>query len=776
MYLTYILHCFKYRKVSLLIVILSLGASFAFINSAWTIKQTLSSGKPVGVGHQGDIYSLYAYMSALDLNFLLSPSQIMSLQNQLGKQGDIIAFSGSHLRHQNLTIKQQSITAVVDIVSDNYFSALKISLGGSILNNNRFSSEQAMCVISKKFAEQYQLSVNQSINIQNKNYVIAAISERFSGLNDNQTEIWLPWQDSSQFYPPYKEKTLLTQSLNYWAVILQNDASTNQFSQAVTQLSQRVDLLNYDITPPVDTFQFQAGLSYDQGALITAKKNATVYFSIALIILVIAILNIANWLALTQAQLTSNNQLFLIYGIKKWHYFNLQLGFLAVPIALSSLLAIPFNTLYLQYLLNEGAISQLLKAGAEFNIDLNLPILFLTILASVITTLIYTQLAQRLSAVNYNTRSLYGKKSSPFALFYISITLTITVTTVCILFTSHVLQSDLPKLSLLTKEKIANLTAYTPTTHTKDQALILNERELLLQQQFFASEFGFVTYAPYFSQLKEEILTGESIEQINLKTPINKVTQNGLKLLDADLIEGTLVLTSDNQIIINEAVMRFLKSQGRSNIIGSQLYNYFGDPLQIVGIVENIAYIIGSSEQQMMVYAKDPTPTSAILLSKSQQKVTLNQTEFAAIYPVPISLTKQKQLKELPIIARVKLCLIAAILGLVISFMTIYTIATLNQQRFQQTLAIYFALGAKPIQSFIYSHRILISVSLMAITLGLILFKFASKLVPFLTAGVAFGPLQYLYTFILLSIFIAILFFISFYKNLKKNSFSLFSQ
>jgi len=686
-----------WRTLSIAIISLSIG--IALIASSSSVYKALSNNKAAGVTHQGNIASLFANISAFDINFPISPMQLYNLSQEVSHRATIVATQGA--KAQPIVIHDEEFSPIAEVVSSNYFEALGITLSNN--SYQHFESDNPSVVLRHDFADKHQLNLGDSIEIRGINFQIVALSHTFSGIFDNQSELWIPWQHANHL-GSFPVSTLLEQGPGYWAIVLQQEGCNDGcFSQSLIDIKQRQDLLSLKLMPPVDSFVTLPGISFDKNRQQDAHSNATIYIILATLVFTIAVLNMISCQVQLQTQSINNKKLFLALGITRIDYYRLVAMLIGLPISIAVILGFLISTIYSRILLNDDNIAILFTQNYQFSQTNNLLIAFIAgCFTALCTWLAISRLHYKHNVV-YHSNDLYSQPKTSLTLLYFFGFLSVFVGTISLLITAHTIGYNIPTINNLNNQTLNGLSVYTlnedkfqHNPNDLSQSILLAHPEL--------NTSALMKYVPRLNSIIDERLYAVAYGNEFVSLGINQVSHGVFETLDIKLLQGELLNKNDSQtLVVSKNTAEKLKILlGVSNILNQTVFDDIGYSWKIIGVVDDIHYNSDPNVTQLMAYKSSKSTFDSPLLvlsntlDSTQRHILLNET-FASIlvtYTFSADLkTLQTQVRNATY-QRLILGLIACVSGLIIALFTLVIIGQLNMREKRKSIAIYSALGA----------------------------------------------------------------------------------
>lgn len=743
---------------------MSLVLAFALsaVTASTFVLYALKNNAPQGTHFKGYSYTLFSEISLFNINFIFSPKQILSIQEQLKGKADVIATSTP--KTVMATFRQNNISATVEAVSGNYFNALQIKVQSP---NKLADKNTAFAAISKQYAQQHNISIGDTFIIREQVFVVGYILEHFKGLYHSEVDIWLPWHFSGKVISTlHKGDLLLDQHWNYWVSIIGHTKTSKKTMQdLMAQVISRKDLLVLTSTPPVDKMSFIEGISYDKNLANTAQTSAYNYLFISLLLFLIALLCVITYAMFITSKLTKNLQLFLTLGINKIQFRLVYLTLTLTPFLFSLIIANGLNLYLTDLITADPAIKELL-ANTRFSIKVQLTIICVCIwIFSLLISSCLSHLVTLNSRIKYSTNTIYNiPKFSSWPLITIK-SVAIATTSICIIFTSLVIQYSAPILNTLKQPNLEQLQVFSGLTKNAG-ATPLSEITSTLAHQLPHTSFGFITYPPFVQSLKHESYFEKPFDNKPFTIAHNKLSDTSFDLLGLKVVAGNLRLLSSNpqNIAIDSKASSALGFVSAEQALDKVIYDKLGTPLKVVAVVSNLAYEADPERLVGMIYqsARQQIEAPYLLVKKPIDIALIEQLNFGALAAFTLSyqhkadlLLKQQEVLA-PLTSRLLLCFMISLVGFVAAITNIFFIAHLLLTKKRKTLAIYRTLGAPFMMGLtVYAKSILCcAIASSAIAITLFQNSLLSK-VPFNLPDGALG-VSYIFAVTLLIAFISI--------------------
>ena len=727
--LIYLFRIIKKRVFSFLFSTIALAVAIASLIACLNIYTTLIEGKPVGTHYQGREVSLFSFSDSYNMSFTLHPRTLINLQKELGKAGNIIAASAG--RYKEVVFDDKTLKSVIDTVSDNFFDVLKIEfMQGSAYE---FSSKtQATCILSEKYLQRLKLTTPPaSISVANKTYKVIAVTKKFQGLLDGETEVWIPWQHGHNIlFPNLEDKGLLRQASLYHSVIISNGAISDQdFDTAIENLKKRTDLL----FPPFNAYKTIKGISWSEEEHGNAIQSTHLYLYVSLLVFIVALLNLSSWVNLVRMAKLSNEITFLKLGISFKHYVFFIALLMLIPISFAFVLAYPLYQLYLSLLKQEPAIGDLFLNGTTFDSPDMMIMVFILFLVSVFVVICINWLIAKASSVGFFNNKTNSTNNRVFFIFRIVLFFASILTTMSLFFALFTSSYGLKAISMFKSNDKPIFFSYIHSSKER-----LNEHSLLSffnslkQENTELRDSGLIQYFPLNSIVKPDSFSFQEYTNPELSVVINPVTSNAMSILDITLKNGSSFDHSNNkQILVDENTAKeIMRLTGKKNIVGTTLYDSISDPYKIIGIVSNINYSNSPSSQVLVAYSSfDYSAKGAMAVLQGDMQInnlkeSINQLQKQFGFKES-NIGSYKDIikkKRDPYISRLALSLSGSLVAIIISTLMLFSITNIDLKNKKQSLAIRACLGLSPYKLWWKANVQSLSIVVFGFLVGFVIF------------------------------------------------------
>ncbi len=773
----YLYRLFSRRLIGFFISVTALSISIAGLIACLVILENLENGRPKGVNYQGKFISIFSYISSKNLTWYLTPQKILSLQEELDDQTQIIAVNEGD-NFETVNINEKTLISSISFVSDNFFDVLKIKIN----EGNRqdfYKTVETVCLVSKSFIKNNNLSsAPTSLLIDNKQYKIIGVVPEYKGLfpeSFSDVDIWIPWQHAHH---------ILSRKINnknpfgggeYWAILTSTNINLDSLESNLSQLESRTDLLK----PPEDSFKSIKGLVNQVNLRSDAEESTMLYLYISLVMFIIAVINLSTWVALTRLSKINNERIFLKLGIGRYRFFSLNILAVIAPIIFAFILAIPLYKGYLYLILQETTLEKLFTEESLFHVLIPWKEIMFMILVTVLVIYILTMIIAKLSNVAYNKHSLSSDNKTGYV-FHSLFFITVTLTTVSLIFSIFIMQYALLTKNKFSNQNFNNVYSIIPffenfLDNKKKVNLIIDSLQNNIEN---ITKIGISSKVPY-SDNQTQNFSLNKYEPTDIKILVNKVDKVALSILGVNMIVGENIVVGRNQLIVDTKTESKLKKLTHlDSILNLTLYDMAQEEYQIVGISSFLNYSSDPTVDINIGYTsfKDQDPVRIILLKGNidfENLINMTEklrTEYSLKLFVVNSLEERKTSLSIPLYSRIILCLTAAVMSVIISMLTIVSIISINVSEKNKALAIYSSLGLTPFKLWLYSYKVTLIVTVLGFGVGTFLYWKINQM-PFMliiSRGSSFNTSIFVASIILMILALAsmtIVFFRLFYKH-----------
>jgi hypothetical protein len=708
-----LLRCLRRRPVSLLLTVLGLAVAFATTLSTLGLYSVLREGHPRGTDFPGDPVSIFMHASAMNFDFFLGPAQITAFQRDLGDSGQVLGAAGSRL--VTIEIAGSPREAAVDVVSPNFFKALGVSFTEGDAAGWADPGAPPTCVVSERFLASIGSGARpHSIHVAGRQLRVAGVAREFSGLWDHETDIWVDWRlGYDLLFPTLRDTGIESQPWFYWTLAIPSAGEQAAFNAKLQRALSRRELTQ----PPFDGFRSLPGITNQVDLRRTAGSSASLYLVLCLIMLIVAATNLAAWSALTRAGRINGEWTLLRLGISRTTHALFGLGFVALPVLFGAFLALPLERLFSALLRRDPAIAALLAWSPEYANRYPWAAWSATVLTVATFGWVLGMIVARVSGLRFGASTLRSAAGAVERLFRPMAVLVSALAAVALLFGILECASALRAWRTFSLDDAQTVwlvgvrgdngnTGRVPLDRTLREGVMRGVHARFPQTQ----ESGFIKIRPLSAA--PHTLSGFSLEpggEPILSVLLNEVDSGALPALGVTLRSGRHLDPNPNShelVVDSKAAAELARVARLDTVLGLQLHDSVGMPWRVVGVVDPVAYGSDLSTAPPVAYQtiNGVPPVLSLVL---RGPYTSNQVEQFAKgvvrldggevrFEAPVNLAHAADRAQAQFRSRALLSVIAAIITISISSLTILSLVTLVVRRRRRTLAIRLSLGEAP--------------------------------------------------------------------------------
>ena len=705
--LTFLLRSLLGRAPSLALTVLGLAVAFAATLAALNLHAVLRDGHPQGTNFVGEPLSIFSHITARNFDLFLFPPQILAFQEEIGDSGAVTASSGA--RAVDVEIAGTTHEVAVDVVAPNFFTSLGVVIKGA--DARLFGEERTApsCVVSERFLARMGLQVApEMLQIAGRPLRVIGVARGFNGLWDHETDVWVDWRLGHDLLSP--NTTVKGIDGFYWTLAIPAHEKAATFSGRLQRALARHDL----VEPPFDSFRAVPGITSQADMRRAADTSSWLYLLLCVIMLTVATVNLAAWSALLRAGKIESEWTFLQLGITRRAHALLGLGFVVLPVLAGAVLALPLERLLSALLHQDSAIYSLLAWSPEYKHTYPWGTWLAIVLAVTVSGWVLGLAVARLAGMHFGAVSLHAVGGKVERLFRPMATLVTMLAAIALLFgtlqTANALrvwqalaQKDAGQVWMLFIKPDSNATL----DRTRREAVARDVRAQLPHVQ----TLGFVKIRPLSSA--KEGLSAYSLEPNGppvLKLLLNEADADGMQVLGANLRSGRHADTSLSamEIMLDaQAARKLIDVTGKRSVLGISLYDELSMPWRVVGIVDRIPYGPDPDKEAPVAYVTlgDSPLIMNLILRGTSTVEQINQLAATGVrvndgqvrFGEPANLAEKSNEALAQFRSRALLGLIAAIITIAISVLTILSIVTLEVRRRRRLLAVRSSLGERPL-------------------------------------------------------------------------------
>lgn len=703
--LTFLLRSLLARAPSLALTILGLTIAFAATLASLNLQSALQSGHPQGTRFSGTPVSIFSHITPRNMDVFMFPRQILSLQEELGDSGTIVASSGA----RSVTVEAGGIAKdmAVDIAAPGFFSALGVTLQGG--DAHQFGDERTdpACVLSEQFMARMGLqSLPDTIQIAGRSLRVIGTARGFNGLWDHETDVWVDWRLGHELITPTSKVTGLDGF--YWVMALPAHGQDAAFHAKLQRALARRELLE----PPFDSFRVVPGITNQADARHAADTSSWLYLVLCAVMLTVASINLAAWSALMRAGKIESEWTLLRLGIPRRTHALFGMGFVVFPVIIGALLALPLERLFSALLKQDASVYALLAQSADYERHYPWGSWLTIVLAVIAIGWLLGAAVTHLAGLRFSAptlRSTAGKVERLFRPMAVLVTL---LAAVALLFGTLQSANAMRVWKALAHQDVEQTWALfiQPSAgaldHTRREAIERSVRARLPRTQ----TLGFVKIRPLSSA--KTTLSTYSLEAGGppaLKLLLNEADAAGMQTLGANLRSGHAFdsnLNAMEMVLDAQAAQTLAQVSGKRSVLDMNLYDELSMPWRIVGIADRIAYGPEPDKEAPVAYVslgESPLIANLVLRGPGTQ-MQMNDLADAGVraegglieFGNPVSLADMADKALAQYKSRALLGLLAAVITIAIAALTILSITTLEVRRRRRLLAVRASLGEHP--------------------------------------------------------------------------------
>jgi len=697
------------RWPSFLVTTLGLGLAFGCALACLSVVQVLRGGHPVGSHFDGDPVTIYQHVLSMGYDLFLSPAQIAQVQQELGDSGTVTGSSGGAF--ESAELNGEPMAVAVDVVLPNHFSVLGIHLIGA--DPERWGQGDETVIVSQRFLARLGLTTPpKSIRIAGQDFPIAGVADAFPGLWNHEIEVWVDWRQGQRLlFPTSVNRGVNQQPPLYWALAIPAEGKSAEFAARLQRALARTDIAER----PFDKLRAVSGITNQSELRQAADTSTSLYLLSCGLMLLVGAFNLASWSALTRVSRLDAEWTMLRLGIPRLAYFRIGLWFVLIPAVVGAILAVPFHWLFAWLLASDPAIASLLEASSEYQRSYPwfawVAVFALTcVLGHGLGSLVSTVAGLRYGAVSL--RSDQAAVRQVFRGVVIVVSMASAIAMVFAAFASlggYRLLRDMayPDASQVWMLGLRSGNAATRFDWNAENMDRLVEEVRVRMPELAA--VGFLQVRPFSSAKPgSTVLSLEPFGAPDLSVMLNEATYEALPALGLPVVRGKGFSQHGGEaaeiVLDTAAADLFSSSHGGKDVLDQLLYDAAGTAYRVVGVSQRSLYSTDLNSALPVAYAsmtesirppilitRGPTTAERIQRQLVQAKDSLFP---GVVVESPLNLRDLSDQTFAGYRSRSMLCVISALVTLVIAFISLVSIISLEVARNRRALAVRACLGA----------------------------------------------------------------------------------